>query len=225
MRHIVRRTVLRRLAVAALLFVLPAAALAAEAQTARLTAAEAQAVGRVENYLDGIETLRARFVQTSSNGGVAAGEVYLQRPGKVRFEYDPPHPALIVSEGTVVVYYDRELDQASYLPLSRTPLWFLLREDIDIDGEKDLKVAAVESRGGMLRLELRRSEVEDEAAGAVTLVFAEDPLELRKWRIVDAQGVTTEIALVDPERGVAIDPERFRFGAIDLPKPRTQPFR
>ena len=196
-----------------------AAAAAEETQSARLTPAEAEVVERVESYLNGIDTLRARFVQASSNGAQATGEVYLKRPGNVRFEYDPPHPGLILANDDLVLYYDRELEQASYIPLSRTPLWFLLRGKIDVDAEDDLHLAGVERGEDSVSLTIPRPENAGEAAGAVTLVFARDPMELRRWRILDPQGITTEITLVEAETGVSIDDKQFSFGALDIPRP------
>lgn len=206
------------LAAALALAWLPAAAAEPE-QSARLTPAEAEAVERVEAYLNGIETLHARFVQTTSEGARASGEVYLKRPGRVYFEYDPPHPVVILANGGMVLYYDRELEQTSYLPLSRTPLWFLLRERIEIAGEEDLRLAAVERGPRSLAVEITRPGEAAGTAGSVTLVFAREPLELRRWRVVDAQGVTTEVALVDLRTGVAVDAKRFDFGRLDLPRP------
>lgn len=204
------------LAAALALAWLPAAA-AGAAQSARLTPAQAEAVERVEAYLNGIRTLHARFVQTTSRGARASGEVYLKRPGKVYFEYDPPHPVVILANGGTVLYFDRELQQTSYLPLSQTPLWFLLRETIEIDAEEDLRLAAVERGPETLALEITQPEAG--AGGSVTLIFAREPLELSRWRVVDAQGVTTEVALVGLRTGVAIDPERFEAGSLDLPEP------
>lgn len=192
------------------------------AQTARLTPAEQDTVQRVERYLSGIDTLRADFLQTSSNGAVAEGQVWVERPGKLRFEYAPPHPALLVSNGELLLYYDRELEQTSYVPVSETPLWFLIRERIDIAEADNYALAGVEREKGVIRVHVVQKGSRPGQPGSVTLIFQDDPLALRKWRIVDQQGITTEVALINPRFGVAIDDKRFDFGALDLPEPGRQ---
>src|SRR3546814_7064037 len=75
------------------------------------------AVARVERYLNDIQTLQGRFVQVSSNGAYAEGDIYLDRPGHLRFDYDPPSPVLIIANGLSLLYYDEELKEATFLPL------------------------------------------------------------------------------------------------------------
>ena len=129
----------------------------AEAATAvptELSPEERRTVSQAERYLNDIKTLQARFIQESSNGGVAQGRIYLSRPGKLRFEYDPPTPILIVSSGLVVTYYDRELEQVSEVLLSATPLDVLgprqcgtcWRCDLDPDGSARRHRAAYAQR-------------------------------------------------------------------------------
>ena len=186
----------------------------ATAQTA-LTASDKANVERALKYLNGISTLRARFVQVSSNGTYAEGEVLLQRPGKMRFEYDPPIPALLIANGLSLLYYDRELKEASFLPLWETPLWFLIREEVRLSD--DMRIEKVEQARGLLRVALRDSTNPD--IGEVTLIFEDLPLALRKWQVVDAQGVLTEVALVNPQFGVEIDSEVFEHGNLEFNTP------
>ena len=82
---------------------------------------------RIEAYLTGVKSLKARFQQFSQNGGLIYGNIYLRRPGRLRIEYDPPVPVLIVADGTWASFYDTELDQLNQAPLGSTPAWFLLR--------------------------------------------------------------------------------------------------
>lgn len=189
-------------------------------QSARLTSSERRTIERVESYLAGIDTMHAGFLQTASDGGTASGQVWLDRPGKLRFEYASPHPVLIVSNGSLVLYYDRDLEQTSYVPLSQTPLWFLVRKDIDISGIDDYRVVGVETARKTVRVAIAPADGDAGQPGSVVLVFQDDPLQLKKWRIVDQQGLTTEVALVEPEFGVAIDARRFDFGELDLPERR-----
>jgi len=178
---------------------------------------EDHAVARVERYLTGIDTLHAQFLQTSSNGATASGELWLDRPGKLRFAYDPPTPILIVSNGTLVLYYDTDLEQTSYVPISETPLWFLLSRKVDLSRADNYELAGVTRGPGTLRVSVAQSGATAGSPGSVTLTFQDDPLELKKWRIIDQQGVETVVSLLDPRTGVAVDSDLFDFGALDLP--------
>lgn len=186
---------------------------------AALTPEQRDAVARVESYLNRITTLKARFVQISSNGGFAEGDLLVKRPGRLRFEYDPPYPVLLVANGTTLLYYDKELDQTTFIPLWETPLWFLIRDAVDLDDS--IEVVAVTQDRATLRVTLRDVQPAGEAA-SVTLVFSEAPLILRKWEITDAQGITTQVALVNPEFGVELDNEVFDYGDITLPRLRQR---
>lgn len=174
-------------------------------QTAALSPDDVAAVRRAIDYLNGIESFEARFLQVSSDGGIAEGDVVVDRPGKLRFDYDPPVPVLIIANGWSLLYYDRELEQASFMPLWETPLWFLIRDEVKLSD--DIRVTDVRQDRGVLRITLVNREEADE--GRVTLVFSDHPLVLRKWELVDAKGVETQVSLLNPQFGVEVDPELF----------------
>jgi outer membrane lipoprotein-sorting protein len=153
---------------------LPLAGGPAPAQAA-LNPEEEQAVHKAERYLNRITTLRSRFVQISSNGAYAEGEVVVRRPGRLRFEYDPPHPVLLIADGTNLLYYDKELKQASFIPLWETPLWFLIRKKVELSD--NVEVTQISRATGTLRMTLQETGGGD--AGAVTLVFSDRPFALR----------------------------------------------
>jgi outer membrane lipoprotein-sorting protein len=181
------------------------------AQEAALTDQDRADVARVEEYLNGIDTMQARFVQVSSNGDYAEGTVVLDRPSRIRFDYDPPNPVLLIADGLILLYYDRELEQASQVPLWETPLWFLLREDVNL-GE-GLEVLGVERGAAILTIRARQEDSPDQ--GEVTLVFGDRPLQLLRWEIIDSRGTKTQVALIDPRFGVEVDRELFSWS--DLP--------
>ena len=79
-------------------------------------------LGRIETYLDGLRTLKARFLQVAPNGALSQGTAWLERPGRMRFQYDPPSPFLLVAGHGLVVFHDRSLNQTSNIPIGRTPL-------------------------------------------------------------------------------------------------------
>ena len=202
-----RRLLIGGATAAAALLLAGAAAPGARAADAPLAiTAETRAdMTRVEDYLNGITTLRARFQQYSEGGGVVFGNIYIRRPGKMRVEYEPPVPVVLVADGLLVSYYDSELDQLSQLPISSTPAWFLLRSPISLsDG---ITVTALDKRPGALRVTMYQTSEPD--AGSVDLIFADDPLELRQWKITDAAGKEARIGLFDLRLGGELPNELF----------------
>jgi outer membrane lipoprotein-sorting protein len=199
---------LRGIAIAALLGLLAMpAAFAAPPRAAVLSAEDRADVQRVEQYLNGIHSLAAHFQQFAQDGGTAGGRVYVARPGRMRFEYEAPSPILLLADGTWVVYIDNQLKQVSYLPIGSTPAWFLLRDKISLaDG---VTITKFERGPGVIRISLVENKSPEN--GVLTLTFADKPLELRQWTIVDQQGKSTTVVLSDTRFGVAVDPKAFTF--------------
>jgi outer membrane lipoprotein-sorting protein len=173
-------------------------------------------VARVEDYLNAIRTLSARFMQISDGGGTAEGKLYLSRPGKLRLEYDPPVPILLVANGSFLIHYDKQLKAVTHLPLDSTPAGLLVREHVVLSG--DVTVTSVERGPGSLRVSVVQSK--DPQAGRITLVFSERPFALSNWQVTDAQGSVTRVALIDPRAGVQLDPALFRFTDPGMLAPR-----
>ena len=169
-------------------------------------------VVRVEQYLNTIDTIQARFVQISSDGNYAEGEVLVSRPGNLRFDYDPPATALLIATGSTLLYYDKELKQASFIPLWETPLWFFVGDRVKLDDE--LEVVSVEEGLGTISVVVR--ETDEREAGQVTLVFSDSPLALKKWEVLDPQGVVTQVSLINPQYGVAIDEALFEYHDLEI---------
>ncbi|MHA1570096.1 MAG: LolA family protein [Alphaproteobacteria bacterium] len=191
-----------------------ATATAAAAQTpdpangaVALTPEDRADIARVETYLEGFGTLKARFLQIAPNGALSQGMLYIARPDKLRVEYDGAVPFLIVATGKLLVLYDGELQQTSYLPLHSSPASVLIRERIDLSDE--MIVREIERAPGALRLKL--VEQEDPAKGAIYLTFADQPLRLREWTVIDAEGQATQVALVNAEFGLELDPVLFMY--------------
>jgi outer membrane lipoprotein-sorting protein len=168
---------------------------------------DAADIARVEAYLNSITTMSARFVQVAPHGGHAEGRIWLQRPGLLRFEYDPPVKDFIVVTGLFLVHWDGELKTSKHIPVSNTPLAFLLTDRISLAGE--VMVKAIERRSSTLRLTVANRA--DPAAGSVTLVFEDRPLQLRQWSVIDAQGQVTNIAFANQQFGQAIERKLFEF--------------
>lgn len=194
--------------------VAPAAAAAVE-----LSDQDRADLGRVEIFLNDIRSLQARFAQLTEDGGIAEGDFYMERPGRLRFEYAPPSPILIVATGRTLIFYDSELGQVSRIGLDRTPLGFLFAETFTFAG--DLQVDAVERQPGALFIEAH--DARRPLEGSVTMVFMDQPLQLRQWQVTNAQGKRTTIALFDVRTNIELDDALFRFvdpdpfGRLDLP--------
>ena len=148
-------------------------------------------IKKVEKYLKNLKTGRARFVQTTHDGTQLVGTFYLQRPGKLRFEYDPPIEDFVVADGVFIYFYDAELGEQTNAPIGQTLADFFLRKDLELDG--DITVDEIKRGGGFLQVKLIQTA--DPDAGSLTLGFKEEPFELNKWRVVDGQGLITEIEL------------------------------
>ncbi|MGF1641281.1 MAG: outer membrane lipoprotein carrier protein LolA [Rhodospirillales bacterium] len=207
-------TVLRLLAAAALAVVLATAAAAISSAHAAVPAAmalgpsEQADIARIESYLNSVTTVSSRFLQRSSTGQLAGGDFFLRRPGKMRIEYQPPVPVLIVADGRFLIYHDTQLQQVTYLPLGSTPAGILLAESISLSGA-ELTITEFDREPGALRVTVVRTRSPHE--GSLTLVFSDSPLALRKWSVVDAQGTVTDVSLIDARFDEALDPDLFRF--------------
>ncbi len=162
----------------------------------------AQAVTRAVNA---ITRLQGRFLQTNPDMTTVGGRFWLQRPGKVRFEYDAPSPLLLISDGTNVALQDRRLRTTDRYPLRQTPLYFLLKANVNL--ERDVIVSNVERRGGNYFLSMR--DRRREADGELTVSFDQGTNALEEWTIRDRQGRSTRVRLVDAVQGPAINANLF----------------
>ncbi|MEJ5141145.1 LolA family protein [Gluconobacter albidus] len=183
------------------------------AQTApvQLRPADQGWVSRIEDTLGKVTTLQARFRQTAADGSTTSGTATLDRPGRMRFDYDKPSPLLLVANDGRVVFQDRSVDQVTTLPLDRTPLGLLLRPEFKLSG--DVTVTGFEHRDGQIRVQLVRTQSAGE--GSLTLVFSDAPLALLGWSVVDAQGRTTTIALSDVHLGGTVSQSLFVLPKAD----------
>lgn len=180
----------------------------ASAQPARqLTPQDNADLARIEAYLNGLKTLKAHFLQVAPNGNTSEGTAWLERPGRMRFQYDPPAPFLLVAAHGVLVFHDTQLDQTSNIPLGRTPLGILLAANVKLFG--DITVTGIQRLPGQIRVSLVRTGSPGE--GTLTLVFADQPLALRQWTVLDAQQQETRVTLYNIELGGMPDPKLFEF--------------
>jgi outer membrane lipoprotein-sorting protein len=173
------------------------------------TAADRATIGQIETYMNGITSMQSRFVQRAANGGRATGSLYIERPGKMRIEYDPPVPVLIVSTGVLLILFDAELGQITYLPIEASPASLLIRETVSLGD--DVQVRGLAREDGMVHLALGDEGSLGMGEGQITLDFLESPLDLRSWTVIDGEGKATKVSLLDPRYGVNFDPVLFKF--------------
>jgi outer membrane lipoprotein-sorting protein len=179
-----RRTALAGLSLASL----PAAATAAP-----LGAEERRLAASAAAWLEGLAEARGGFVQTDPRGRTSRGEVFLRRPGRARFAYDPPSSLLVVADGAHVSVADPRLKTFERYPLAATPLSLFLARRIRLDG--DARVTEVRrTRGGF---EITAQDVRRPKDGRIVLAFSETPFSLAGWTVTDAQGRSTRVDLED----------------------------
>jgi outer membrane lipoprotein-sorting protein len=196
---------------------LAAAPLLLAGGAARAQGADPAVVAQIEAYLNGIHTLKARFLQIAPDGRASRGTAWLERPGRMRFEYDPPTPLLLVAGNGMLVFHDSELGQTSNIPLAQTPLGILLADQVRLSGP--VQVTAMQRQPGAISITLVRSSSFGD--GSLTLVFADNPLTLRQWTVLDAQRQETRVTLFDVQLGGRFNASLFDF--IDRGFPNGTP--
>jgi outer membrane lipoprotein-sorting protein len=188
----------------------------ARAQTApmALSPADQSLITQVETYLNNQKGLTANFLQVAADGSTRTGKAWLERPGKMRFEYDPPDKQLLVAGFGILVYYDPQLDQTTNIPLGSTPLGILLSKHVDLTSG-NVVVTAIDRQPGEDDITvIRRGKA---AQGSLTLVFNTNPLELRQWLVTDAQGKQTRVSLYDIVPGGPYPDSLFQYNTGESP--------
>ncbi|HKP78435.1 MAG TPA: outer-membrane lipoprotein carrier protein LolA [Phenylobacterium sp.] len=185
---------------------LAAAPLAGPAMAqAPLAAADQALVDRAVAYLEGLNEAKARFVQTDARGRTTTGQLFMKRPGKARFAYDPPSGLLVVSDGGVVSVQDTRLKTFDQYPLGATPLSLFLAKTIRLD--KGVTVTRVARLANGFSITARDGR--KETAGQITLTFTDAPLALAGWTVTDAQGRSTQVQLQGLQRASGLDRSLF----------------
>ncbi len=178
-----------------------------QARAAALTPQDRADIARIETYLNGVKALHSRFLQVAPNGATSEGQAWLVRPGRLRFQYDPPSPFLLVGGNGLLVFHDSQLKQTSNIPLGSTPLGLLLQDNLRLSGE--VTVLGVQRLPGQIQVSIVRTKTPQD--GVLTLIFADAPLTLRQWTVLDAQRRETRVTLYNVELGGAYDSKLFQF--------------
>jgi outer membrane lipoprotein-sorting protein len=193
-------------AFAAILTLAPAAPALAQSATAALPPADLALVNKATAYLNSLKDMQGRFEQVSPRGATSTGDLYLSRPGKARFQYDPPSGLVVVADGRRVSVSDSRLKTFNSAPLAATPLAVLLAPRVRLDQDVDV------TRVGRLRdgfyLTARKTSGQAQTEGSITMEFGNDPVVLRGWTLVDGQGQATKVQ-VTGLKAQALDPNLF----------------
>lgn len=200
-----RRFILALASIASVALLGGAGQMAPQRQTRAYSDEQKAQLDKISDYLNAIHSLKARFVQIGPEGGVDQGTLYIQKPGQIRFEYNPPSPLLIVATGGRVYVKNSRLNTLDHYDLSDTPLGLLLNQNVDLKANR--AVMGVSEQNGALVVEARTSNNRNNSN--ITLVFASPNLELRQWTVRDNQGGNTTVALQSMETNMAIDPALF----------------
>src|SRR6185312_5454443 len=171
----------------------------------RFNAVDQADLDKVSAYLNSIRTMKAGFIQTGPDGDDVQGQLFLVKPGRIRFEYEPPAPLLVVSDGRTVAVQNKQLKTVDRYPISQTPLDIILGDTIDL--KRNSEIVAVQHLEDALIVKARTSNFGVHAD--IALIFAEPSLELRQWTVVDNQGLPTQVVLRDVQTGVDIPSSEF----------------
>ena len=165
-------------------------------------------VERVNAYLSGLNTLVGNFVQVGPDGSRSEGRFYLQKPGKVRFEYNPPNPIELIADGSSVVVRNSKLATQDVYPLSQTPLRFLVADRIDLMKDTNVVSASSDDTFATVVIEERQTLG---GTHRLMLMFGARDFTLRQWTITDPQGYDTTVALYNLDPKQKVDPSLFRI--------------
>ncbi len=182
------------------------------------TGQDLAALDRISAYLNRVKSLESGFIQLGPNGQLDEGRLYISKPGRMRFEYRPPNPVLVVSDGSTVAVKNSRLNTVDRYSLSNTPLSLILGNDVDL--ARDGAVTRIARQDGTYLVYARSTN--NKTQGNIILVFSEPDIELRQWSITDSQGKTTTVTLRDTVTGKPVDQAKFVLPVKDA-EPKKNP--
>jgi outer membrane lipoprotein-sorting protein len=165
-------------------------------------------VNRVSAYLTSVQVLTGNFVQIGPDGRRTTGHMFMQKPGKVRFEYDPPSPIDIIADGQRVAVRDRKLATQDLYPLSQTPLRFLLADHIDLLQDTNVIGITADDTYVSILIEEKQAFV---GTNRLMMMFDSKDYRLKQWTVTDVQGFDTTIAVSNLDSSKRPDPSLFVF--------------
>jgi len=174
---------------------------------AELSAQDRSDIRRIETYLNGLHSISADFIQMDEQGGMMRGTIAIQRPGKMRVNYDPPNKDFIIADGSWVHIWNEDLKAQTNVEQGSSLAEFILRDPIKLSGD----VSITSFKRQPAKLEMTLVQTDDPAAGSLTLIFEDHPLLLRQWKVLDPQGHTTGVNLQNERDDVTFPDSTFIF--------------
>jgi len=171
-------------------------------------AAQRALVDKISAYLSSVQVMTGKFVQVGPDGARTEGQLYIQKPGRVRFEYNAPSPIAIIADGQSVAVRDRKLATQDIYPLSQTPLRYLLADRIDLLRDTNVTRVTADDVFATVVIEERQALV---GTSKLMMMFGAQDLQLRQWTVTDPQGYDTTVAVYNLETGKRPDPSLFKI--------------
>ncbi len=168
-------------------------------------------VAQVEQYFNSIRTFQAHFIQSNPNGAIVQGTLSISRPGKMRFEYDPPSQLKIVADGLQVTMWDPVNKDFGQWPIGWTAASFLVQQPMKLSG--DITVEKVDRVNGLLELTMVQTRKPQE--GKIIVRVAENPMQMKGWSIIDNRGNKVDVALADAKVGIPLASSLFKYDGPD----------
>ncbi|MDJ0826576.1 MAG: outer membrane lipoprotein carrier protein LolA [Rhodobacter sp.] len=170
--------------------------------------ADKLSLNQISSYLNGLKTVKGAFTQINDDGTIATGTIYIKRPGRVRFEYDPPEAALVMAGGGQVAIFDPKSNQPpEQYPLKRTPLNLILARNVNLGRANMVVGHAYDGTSTSVVAQ----DPENPDYGTIRLVFTGPPVQLRQWVITGGDGSQTTVILGDVEEGVQMASSLFNI--------------
>ena len=179
---------------------------ASAAKPIEVTQEQAASINAISDYINSFKTIQGEFTQISPKGNLSRGVFYIAKPGKMRFEYAPPNPFLIVADGTWLTVKNTKKEKGDQFPLSQTPLRLVLGDKVDILG--DTNILDFEEQDGLTSVTLEDKE-STLGNGKLTLVYDQNRKALQQWIVTDGKGRRTTVTLENVVAGIATDPKMF----------------
>ena len=176
------------------------------AQATAFDAKQRALLDRISLYLSSVQTMVGNFVQIGPDGGRTEGTFYIQKPGRVKFAYNPPSPIDIVADGSSVVVRDRKLATQDLYPLSQTPLRYLLADRIDLLRDTDVTNVSSDDTFASVTIEEKQLVV---GTSRLMMMFDAKDLTLKQWTVTDPQGFDTTVAVYNLDSAKKPDPNMF----------------
>ena len=173
----------------------------------KIFAVDEKLLNQIENYLNQFDNISSEFIQSSSIGSQETGEILISKPGKLRIEYKKDNKLLIVADGKWLHYFDTDLNEIQSIIIQKSPAWILLKKNINL--KNDFNIKKLEKKNGKITLTLVDKNFEN--IEKIELIFSANPIELKKWIIIDNQEVETTVGLLNIKRKKKFNPKTFEL--------------